>query len=425
MIQKILGSEHVRSLQAIENKLESIEQTMEQKLAEIKSTLDEALDAQQRMEQAARDREEHEARVRSLPPSAENAYRYFAGRYGIGYGRLDVECSIRPDGSAVVRRVVTVEAYSEIGELDTMLLIPESVSSDDKWDIDFLEVKQLREDEREVSLIEVAEEDGKLSALLSIAPKLRRGDSVSFEMREKLPAGLYAIDFTAEQLSKRKTAHDYFGWNIIRPVRKLSLAVYYPDGIKPNIYDREVRYASATSGIPAKTYHREEEALLDIPSLVGPIGGRYTLRLDVDYPMVRLIYILRWEPLETEERVEDRFRQEQDAEQEEHTMRAVRRPSPAGALSPSPGSPQETYNMPAIRNLLQDALSAQELGQFCGDRPTFEPVLDLFGPKFSKSEMVDTLLEYCQRREMLPYLLAEIKKVNPRQYDKYESDLKV
>ena len=338
---------------------------------------------------------------------AERCYKYGAERYGIGYDDLDIECLIHQDGSATVTRRVDVEAFSQIDKLDTYLVIPEAPLEGETWDIDLLQVRSLFPG-MEVALAYVKEAQGRLSALLTIRPPLIRGQQVQYEMREELPERLYGIGLTEEEQSKRKTPYDYFGWTISRPTKRLRLRVFFPERLTPEGHGLEVRYASAAPGIPSETFQLEEQRRLGRPSLDGPQADRFSLKLEVEYPMTGLVYILRWEPLTPV------------------TGKKRRLPSRdhPGALRVQ-DTDSRWYNMYAIRNLLQDALSAQELRQFCGDRPTFEPVLDLFGPKFSKSEMVDTLLEYCQRREMLPYLLAEIRKVNPRQYSKYESDLEI
>lgn len=226
---------------------------------------------------------------------AERAYHYSSERYGVGYRRLEVECTIRPDGSARVQRRVEVEAFSEIRQLDTFLLIPELPPSGEEWNIDPVQVRSLSP-EYNVSRRTFGQQ-GRLSALIMIAPQLGAGEQFTYELTEQLPAGLYAIDLAEEKLAKRQP-YDYFGWSINRPTRKLSLKVYFPEEIKP-VYDSEVRYASAAPGIPSESFHLEERKRFAKPNLIGPQGGRYVLTLEVDYPMIGLIYILRWQPLKT------------------------------------------------------------------------------------------------------------------------------
>jgi tetratricopeptide (TPR) repeat protein len=93
----------------------------------------------------------------------------------------------------------------------------------------------------------------------------------------------------------------------------------------------------------------------------------------------------------------------------------------------SPNSPRpsgsEHYNMAVIRNLLRDALTAEELRRFCQDRPAFRPVLVHFGPGFSFADMIDVVLEYCQTLALFPQLLSDIQTLSPRQYERYRRQI--
>ncbi len=81
------------------------------------------------------------------------------------------------------------------------------------------------------------------------------------------------------------------------------------------------------------------------------------------------------------------------------------------------------YDIAAIRSLMLDAFTAEELERFCQERPAFDPVRDEFGPRFSFNDMIDATLDYCDRQRLLPDLLAEIEQLNPRQYARYRDRL--
>ena len=241
--------------------------------------------------------------TRNLPPEppptivhtvspAEQAYSYFASRYGIGYDLIQVHWTIANDGSATLQRIIEIEAFSKIENLDTYLLIPES---SEERQIDFVAVDSLTKG-RTVSLSDVKKELGRLSALTTISPPLNKGEKIRYSMSEKLPKGLYAIDLTSDELSKRESDYDYCGWNINRPTRKISVQVEFPQFFKPNIFSSEVRYASASGFASVRTHYEEEQK--STPTLtLGPAGDRFLLKLEVDYPMLGLIYILRWRPI--------------------------------------------------------------------------------------------------------------------------------
>ncbi|MBN1661465.1 MAG: hypothetical protein JXA93_23940, partial [Anaerolineae bacterium] len=80
---------------------------------------------------------------------------------------------------------------------------------------------------------------------------------------------------------------------------------------------------------------------------------------------------------------------------------------------------REQYNIAAIRRLLQEAFTAGDLGRFCLDRPAFRFLLDHFGPGFSFLQMIDAVLEQCLTRDLLPDLLAAVREVNPRHYERH------
>lgn len=230
-------------------------------------------------------------------PEAEVAHRYLSENYGWAYDRIQVECTIRKDGSAKVRRVGEVEAYSQLDGIDTFLLIPEEAPGEEDRGVEILSVEPLSPD-REISW-RFQRGVRALGAKLTIVPRLNRGEKFAYAMEEHL-FGLYAIDLSAEELAQRETPFEYFGWTIKRPTRKLSLKVYFPEHIKPDVYDNEVRYASAAPDIldESRVFY-EAQGSLERPSLEGPEGGRYFLQQNVEYPIVGLIYLLRWDPLRT------------------------------------------------------------------------------------------------------------------------------
>jgi hypothetical protein len=176
-------------------------------------------------------------------------------------------------------------------------MIPEPPPRQGKRPIDFVQVRSLSED-YDTSL-EISKRFQMLYGVMSISPQLSAGDTFKYEMIETLPEGLYAIDLSEEELQERETSYEYFGWSINRPTRELSLSVYFPEQIKPKVYGVEVRLAAAVPGMPQRFVHHEERGRLEKLSLDGPEAGRYFLRQRVMYPMIGLIYLLRWEPLET------------------------------------------------------------------------------------------------------------------------------
>ena len=233
----------------------------------------------------------------ALRDDARRTYQYTAKRYGFGYDAMHVECIIQANGSAIVQRTVTVHAYSELRELDTFLLIPEAPPPGQNREIEFVTIKSLTEGV-DVNLSDLEERFGRLSAVTVIAPPLGEGDALSFQTIEQLPQKLYAIGLTPQDLGARETPEDYFGWTVNRPTRKLTIEVFFPENVKrPKGYGALVRYDSP-AGIPLKRIQHEEQKRIHKPSLTEQPGGRHLLQLEMEYPMIGLIYILHWRPLE-------------------------------------------------------------------------------------------------------------------------------
>lgn len=227
-----------------------------------------------------------------IPPEpGAQSYQYQAARYGIGYELLRVKCMINEDGSATIARKVTVKAFSETRKLDTYLLI----SGDESRDVNIDLVRSLTPGWT-IELTDTIEELGRLSAELTISPPLEEEQMITYEMREELAAVTFAIQLTEDEISNRKIPYDFFNWNINRPTNKLVLETHFPPHTDPTVFSAEVRYASA-SGFPSVRLQEQEQKWYE-PYWVDSLeDNRRILKLEVDYPMLGLIYGLRWQPV--------------------------------------------------------------------------------------------------------------------------------
>lgn len=230
-------------------------------------------------------------------PIEDQSYEYYAKKYGFGYDLIEVDCFINHDGSAIVQRKIQVTAFANLSELDTFLLVPEAHPQGDPRDISFGTIRSLT-DGWTVTLGNIREEFGRSSASIVIAPSLNSEQSIIYEMIEQLPANLYAINLPLDEVEKRQTPYDYFGWNINRPTGKFCLRVHFPgfpNPFLPKIHSAEVRYASA-SGFPSINKHHQETSNLRGPFMKESDGGRHVYTLNISYPVIGLIYSLRWQP---------------------------------------------------------------------------------------------------------------------------------
>jgi tetratricopeptide (TPR) repeat protein len=77
------------------------------------------------------------------------------------------------------------------------------------------------------------------------------------------------------------------------------------------------------------------------------------------------------------------------------------------------------YNVATIQQLLLAAFTPKTLRRFCRKHPTFRPILNEFSPDHGLSDMVDEVITYCETNLLIPELLAEVRRANPRQYARY------
>jgi hypothetical protein len=78
----------------------------------------------------------------------------------------------------------------------------------------------------------------------------------------------------------------------------------------------------------------------------------------------------------------------------------------------------------AIRDLLLAAFTPKKLYQFCHDRSDFRPLLTGVGAGLVLDEMVAAVISYCEKNLLWDELLAEVAKENPRQYTRFEPQLR-
>ena len=99
------------------------------------------------------------------------------------------------------------------------------------------------------------------------------------------------------------------------------------------------------------------------------------------------------------------------------------------AAGEEPGSVTETIdesrpvNLAVLADLLQAAFSASDLRRFCLYRPQFRDVLDNVSERPGLNELVDAVIQYCERQALLHTLVREVKEENPRQYENFKARL--
>lgn len=230
----------------------------------------------------------------SPTPTAEDYYQYMADRYGAGYRELRVDCKIAPDGSASIERTVKFEAFTELEELETYLLIAAPPPEDSQLRPEPVKIESLSRN-RSVTPTYSFRQERKITAKLHFKPALRRGEVADFRIIESIPSSQFAIGRTAEDLRGRREPFDYFGWNINRPTHDLLMRVSFPEGELPEVRWVEVAFAS-TAGLSSGIEQSEERRRTGELEELEPEFGQHVLRLRVPFPMIGLVYIIKWEP---------------------------------------------------------------------------------------------------------------------------------
>ena len=75
------------------------------------------------------------------------------------------------------------------------------------------------------------------------------------------------------------------------------------------------------------------------------------------------------------------------------------------------------YNTAAIRELLKATFDDEGFTTFCFDY--FRPVYEHFGFGMSRLWKIQLLIDHCEKQEQLDELLARLREIDPKQYDKF------
>ena len=85
----------------------------------------------------------------------------------------------------------------------------------------------------------------------------------------------------------------------------------------------------------------------------------------------------------------------------------------------------QSYELAAIRDMLLAALTTDDLRRLVlyTSRPALKPLIHELSPGDGLAAMTEKTITYCHKQDCLGDLLAEVKKANPRQYARFESQL--
>jgi hypothetical protein len=87
-------------------------------------------------------------------------------------------------------------------------------------------------------------------------------------------------------------------------------------------------------------------------------------------------------------------------------------------------SPEDgEYNLRTIRNLLEDAFTAEDLRRFCYDEPHLRSVLKDLRKDSSLNAIIDAVIRYCEQNVLMQQLLEGVKEARNAQFNRHRPHL--
>jgi hypothetical protein len=229
--------------------------------------------------------------------NSKRSYEYLRSRYGWGYEELEVSGTIEGDGSAVITRTITIKANQPQPMIEQTLFTTPAVEAGNPHPNDLAVNSLTREFEASIGKIKPSGNGG-YSAEIYFTPTIAAERTVKFELVQKLGAGFYAIDWSAAELSQHGITRQWFGWVVDRPTQSLHEWVVFPENHPPTGYDLEVNMVPLMQDIKDTRSHRlEAERLKECLQLTRLNESQYRMDLEVESPLIGLVYVMRWNPL--------------------------------------------------------------------------------------------------------------------------------
>lgn len=243
----------------------------------------------------------------------ERLYVRLSERYGLGYESMRLVYQIDADGSAKLTRVVEVVAKSQLQMLDTFVNVRKEHGKSSSEGEHFTTGPEVEVASRTIGIaFEIRRNPPSTSVTilsstssLEIAPSLKPEQRATYELIQRLSSTpedrLHNAFATRKMMEQHGSKDDVFGydeffaWHINRPTRNLQMKVVFPEGWNFRFHDSDVLYA-AVDPFPTTIRQQEEGKRLKIKSDQDDYH-RSILHLNVDYPMLGLVYVIKWRPV--------------------------------------------------------------------------------------------------------------------------------
>jgi hypothetical protein len=225
----------------------------------------------------------------------EEAFRYLSTVYGWGYASLDVTGTIDREGGMRIERNLTVQARRKLDRLPQSLHVePSGRDAYKSANIAvFSRTEGIRIPERKVHPL-----NNGWVVDLSLFPPVEAGRQFSLSLSEELPKGNYQVGVQRTERPKPGEQCDWLNWRIDRPFRRLSMTIVFPRGYQPKNEKVCVYYQPLPQDPDDGQHHEDEEARAEGHLIKGNMDGQTTLTLNIELPVLGLLYHVRWDPLE-------------------------------------------------------------------------------------------------------------------------------
>lgn len=207
------------------------------------------------------------------------AYELMSQRYGFGYEVLDVKCTIFGVDKCQIDHKYRVKAFSRLSQLDHYLSLESSNSNHSPVRVEIVNSSPPNAIELGISTTST----NKPIVRVNLVDPLSEGSEIDYILRQELNERFYGVDM-----------EDFFGWSINRPIKKLILSIIFPNNLRPKNHQSKVWVASVVPELKSERDNITEKVRIGEPKIEQIEGTLYKLQIEIDYPMVGLIYAISW-----------------------------------------------------------------------------------------------------------------------------------
>ena len=231
----------------------------------------------------------------------QKAYFTLARRYGLAYRELRVVQTIGLLGQVELRREITVVTADE-----TLGKISQSLNIQPGKD----ETVEILKKERVFVTAQTPGFNAVVDDIVPLAggwfvevvftPIVSANSEIQFTLSEILPEGNMKVGWTKAKFAAENIKNQYFGWRIDRPTQHFHAEVRFPRSYEPKGVRALVAYQPLPESIGDARLHEREGATVQSLLQTVRINDLPSLTMDVELPLLGMMYLLRWDPLSSD-----------------------------------------------------------------------------------------------------------------------------